>query len=358
MPNPHPRATRHSYSDAQLQTYLSALPSAQCLILSDMRAQVTQDPLATLRRLQLLTMRLVPFGSVAMHYSTHHTISLDADALFEKLVMRRHGGYCMENNAFWATVLRGLGYRAIVVGGRVSVAEGGTRGLAGQGFQGWGHEVVLLDLGALGRWLSDIGFGGRASCEPLKLEVGAVARGAPGVVQRIDRRPIADWIEIEGGEGRKMWVVDVLDDKFGAGEGNGIAMNGVSSDEARQLEAVSAEQGWRPAYCFADTEWLPQDFEIINYRMCRDRKSLFVKNLIMTRPILDEAGEKCVGQVSLVKEEVSRTRLGDDGKSVEKILLVKCESEADRIRALEEYFDVALRADEVRGIRGLPSEIL
>lgn len=70
-------------------------------------------------------MARVPFENLALHYSTHHNVILDLDFLFEKMVTRGMGGYCMENNRFFATILRTLGYTVLSGGARVSNAVGG-----------------------------------------------------------------------------------------------------------------------------------------------------------------------------------------------------------------------------------------
>lgn len=79
-------------------------------------------------------MARVPFENLALHYSTHHSVLLDLDFLFEKMVTRGMGGYCMENNRFFATILRTLGYTVLSGGARVSNAVGG--GCADGGYTG------------------------------------------------------------------------------------------------------------------------------------------------------------------------------------------------------------------------------
>jgi len=67
-------------------------------------------------------MARVPFENLVLHYSTHHSVILERDFLFDKMVVRGKGGYCMENNLFFATVLRTLGYTVLAGGARVSKA--------------------------------------------------------------------------------------------------------------------------------------------------------------------------------------------------------------------------------------------
>ena len=81
-----------------------------------------------------LQLAYVPFGSLGLHYSKTHLLSLDPDDLYQKLIVKRMGGYCMENNTFFGTMLRSLGYKLINAGGRVSEA---TEGRLGSGYGGW-----------------------------------------------------------------------------------------------------------------------------------------------------------------------------------------------------------------------------
>lgn len=46
-------------------------------------------------------------------------ISLDKEDLFEKIVTLERGGYCMENNLLFSTVLRTLGFEVVATGARV-----------------------------------------------------------------------------------------------------------------------------------------------------------------------------------------------------------------------------------------------
>ena len=87
-----------------------------------------------LSRLMQLQLSSVPFECLSLHYSKTHLLSLDPDDLYRKVVDRGMGGYCMENNTFFAAVLRSLGYALIHGGGRISDA---TTGRPGDGYQGW-----------------------------------------------------------------------------------------------------------------------------------------------------------------------------------------------------------------------------
>ncbi|HKO85179.1 MAG TPA: arylamine N-acetyltransferase, partial [Actinomycetota bacterium] len=64
---------------------------------------------ATLRELQLRHLLTVPFENLSIHLG--EPIVLDPEALVDKLVQRRRGGFCYELNGAFATLLAALGFR-------------------------------------------------------------------------------------------------------------------------------------------------------------------------------------------------------------------------------------------------------
>lgn len=104
------------YTQDQLEQYLRYIDFP--------RAKHHHDPLTRLSQLLARQVSRVPFESFALHYSQHKIVSLDDGALFEKIVVHGKGGYCMELNAFFAGILRALGYQELNVGGRVKTPAG------------------------------------------------------------------------------------------------------------------------------------------------------------------------------------------------------------------------------------------
>jgi arylamine N-acetyltransferase len=93
-----------------------------------------QDRLELLTALQRHQLARVPFESLSLHYSETRLLSLDLDDLFEKIVAEGRGGYCMELNAFFGTILRSLHFELYNAAGRVSnatagIMDGGWMGL-------------------------------------------------------------------------------------------------------------------------------------------------------------------------------------------------------------------------------------
>ena len=114
---------------------------------------------ATLRELQLRHLLTVPFENLSIHLG--EPIVLDPEALIDKLVRRRRGGFCYELNGVFATVLAALGFRVTLLAARVFGAGG-----LGPLFD---HLALRVDVDSSGSWLVDVGFG-RHSHYPLRLE--------------------------------------------------------------------------------------------------------------------------------------------------------------------------------------------
>jgi N-hydroxyarylamine O-acetyltransferase len=125
----------------------------------------TLNPSAqTLRELQLAHLQTVPFENLSIHSA--EPIVLNDDALFEKIVVRRRGGFCYELNGLFAALLRELGFKVTML----SAAVNNSEGVFGPDFD---HMTLLVvpneDSGE--RWLADVGFGD-SFLEPLRFDFG------------------------------------------------------------------------------------------------------------------------------------------------------------------------------------------
>ncbi|MCD8217935.1 MAG: arylamine N-acetyltransferase [Clostridiales bacterium] len=70
----------------------------------------------------------------------HKEISLDEDKLFEKLVIRKRGGYCLEMNGFFYHMLRSIGFNAYPCLCRVMF------GIQDPGDNLIGHRATIVSL--------------------------------------------------------------------------------------------------------------------------------------------------------------------------------------------------------------------
>jgi N-hydroxyarylamine O-acetyltransferase len=130
---------------------------ARCLdrIGYDGPLDVTAD---TLRRLHHAHLLAVPFENLDIHRGC--SIVLDFDALFDKVVGRRRGGFCYELNGLFGWLLGELGFDVTMISARVA----NERGELSPEFD---HMALLVRLDRV--WLADVGFGA-SSREPLPLD--------------------------------------------------------------------------------------------------------------------------------------------------------------------------------------------
>lgn len=112
----------------------------------------------TLRRLQVAHLQAVPFENLSIHAG--EPIILDDEALFDKIVRRRRGGFCYELNGLFAALLRALGFEVAMLSAAVARNETAY----GPAFD---HMVLMVTLAE--RWLVDVGFGD-SFLEPLRLD--------------------------------------------------------------------------------------------------------------------------------------------------------------------------------------------
>jgi len=118
----------------------------------------------TLRSLHLRHMLSVPFENLDIHLG--RPILLDIDALFQKIVLNRRGGFCYELNGLFAVLLEELGFEVRRLSAR-DVHDDGSLGLE------FDHLVLLVrcpaESGLPGEgsfapspesnWVADVGWG-------------------------------------------------------------------------------------------------------------------------------------------------------------------------------------------------------
>ncbi|NUR61276.1 MAG: arylamine N-acetyltransferase [Catenulispora sp.] len=113
-----------------------------------------------LHRIHSAHLHAVPFENLSIHLG--EDMSLDVQALYEKIVTRHRGGFCYELNGLLAVVLEGLGYRVHRLSARTFSAE--------RGFSAPMDHLVLRVVDNAGEsWLADVGYG-RHTVYPLRYQ--------------------------------------------------------------------------------------------------------------------------------------------------------------------------------------------
>lgn len=154
-------------------------------------------------------------------------IAVDPDSVFAKLVERRRGGYCFEQNRLFSDmlVLAGFANRPLLARVRLMAAEGYVPPRT--------HVLILVDLDGED-WIADAGFGG-SFVPPLPLRDGAEARTPDGAAHRLRALEAGEWLLERAGP------VEATDGRF-------------------------ADHGdWQPQYTFELGQVFPEDLEQGNH---------------------------------------------------------------------------------------------
>ncbi|KAI9844614.1 MAG: N-terminal acetyltransferase [Sclerophora amabilis] len=313
---------RPTYTPDQMYRYFDhiALPDAEKRL--DGHVSQSQHGYSFLATLQKYHMAAVPFENLSLHYSPHHSVSLDPQDLYRKIVERHMGGRCMENNAFFAAVLRSLGYVLYSAGARVSKSASletrdESEGAEDSQYSGWSHMVNIVSIDGR-RYMVDVGFGSNASIQPLPLVDGKVLENVSPQSVRLLHANIPQNTDSD----QKLW---------------------------RFQYRFDDSSSWTDGYCFTELEFLPEDFVVMSYSTSTSRTSWFTQKIVCVKTLLEK--NETIGTLILFEAELKQRIRGKTE------LVATLESEEQRIAALEKHFHIKLNENECKGIRGTVTEL-
>ena len=182
-----------------------------------------------LRTLHLAHVTTIPFENLDIQMGL--PIRLDLASLQAKLVLRRRGGYCFEQNTLFLAVLKTMGFEVIPCEARVRQGQLTMRPRT--------HMLLLVRLEGA-PWLCDVGFGGEGLLCPVALDGSAS-------VQFLNTYRVA----VEG---------------------------------AQHVLQSFHHGAWEDLYAFHAEERFPIDFEVGNHFTATHHDSGFVKNLTAQLP--------------------------------------------------------------------------
>lgn len=192
--------------------------------------------LATLQALHLHHVAAIPFENLDVLLG--RGIALEPEALERKLVHARRGGYCFEQNALFAAVLRALGFRVATLIARVRWQVPPERGTPRS------HMILRVDLDDAS-WIADVGFGSIGLTVPIAFDPTGTEQTTPHEPRRL------------------------------------VAVNGCIAHQVRLGSA------WHDVFHFTPDEVPAVDYEVANWFTSRHPHSHFLQNLIVTRARTD-----------------------------------------------------------------------
>lgn len=138
--------------------------------------------LETLRALHLHHNSAIPFENLDVVLPRE--IELSDEAVFQKLVVARRGGYCFEQNGLFERALNEVGFEVRSLLGRVVIANPSQ-------MPPRTHRILLVQL-AGEPWIADVGFGGQTLTAPIRLQAD-IEQITPHGVYRLQRAG-DDWV--------------------------------------------------------------------------------------------------------------------------------------------------------------------
>lgn len=130
----------------------------------------------SIRLIQECHMLSIPFEN--LNIFNGEPIKLNLDSLYDKIVVRKRGGYCYELNGLLAWILKSLGYPVTLLSGRVR-RDDGTYGPE------FDHMVLLVSLNE--DYIVDVGFGDSVRIPlPLSGEVVVDVSGSYRIMHEYD----------------------------------------------------------------------------------------------------------------------------------------------------------------------------
>ncbi len=143
------------------EEYYAPLPDPE-VYLNRIGASHDVCSLSDLDALILAHQKSVPFENLDPYY-TRSSVSLAVADLYDKIVIRKRGGYCFEQNALFVSLLQALGYQAWSSDARVIRGKDLSSPILIL------HRVNLIQLED-GLYFCDVGYGGPMPSFALKVE--------------------------------------------------------------------------------------------------------------------------------------------------------------------------------------------
>lgn len=182
----------------------------------------------------------IPFENLDIHLGV--PIDLDPAHVFEKLVARRRGGYCFEQNGLLLEMLRSIGFVVRPLAARVLYGASVDRPRS--------HMLLQVEVGSR-TFLADVGFGTHNLIAPLPFEPGR-EHALHGETFRLKEIP---------------WNGKVL-----------------GAPPAFDVETKDESGAWTPLYRMSLEEQRPVDFAMASWFCATHPDSLFVRRKVVSLP--------------------------------------------------------------------------
>lgn len=180
----------------------------------------------------------IPFENLDIHLG--NPIELEPERVFDKLVARRRGGYCFEQNGLLLEMLRAIGFSVRPLAARVTYGPPADRPRS--------HMLLMVEVGPR-TFVADVGFGTHNLLAPLPFE--------PDIEREV--------------HGERFRIREVPWDGRALGPPPGFEIE------------VAGDDGWTSLYRASLEEQRPADFVMASWFCSTHPDSLFVRHKIVSR---------------------------------------------------------------------------
>jgi len=276
-------------------------------------ANVLPEPtLETLREINYRCVTSIPFELLSLRATKSRAVEIELDAIYDRVVNKRRGGWCFSLNKLAFELLRGLGFTVQFTLARICKPIQQNDSIV---FRALTHRVTIVrfpeDNNA--KYVFDIGFG-VTSFYPLKLEEGSE-------------------VEFFGHRRRIVKVVHNLEEPHVLGNPAEEYWQ-VQEFLGMEDEYKGGHVKWTPSYAFTERQYYPIDCEVSNFWSCNSPTSIFWGQLWVIQATLD-------GQYNLLMNKSFKVR--DSNGTVKSIDI---ETEDQRQNILKKYFGIEFTKEE------------
>ncbi|GJJ72811.1 hypothetical protein EMPS_05169 [Entomortierella parvispora] len=270
-------------------------------------ANVLPEPtLDTLRELHYRCVTSIPFELLSLRATKSRTVEIELDAIYDRVVNRRRGGWCFSLNKLAFELLRGLGFTTQYTLARMCKPRQPDDPIS---FRGLTHRVTIIRFAEdnNSKYVFDIGFGA-SSFYPLKLEEGFEVEFFGHRRRMVKAFHNLEEPHILGHSGEEYWQVQEfmgMEDKDKGGR-----------------------EKWTPCYAFTERQYYAIDCEINNYWSSCSPKSTFYGQFWVFQGTLD-------GKYNLLMNKSFKIR--DSNGTV---MSIDIETEDQRQNILKEFFGI------------------
>ncbi|MTI31201.1 arylamine N-acetyltransferase family protein [Xanthovirga aplysinae] len=205
--------------------------------------------LKVLQKLQKSHLLKVPFENLDIHYGI--PIELNLDKIYDKIVLKKRGGFCYELNGLFYELLSWIGFNVKRISARVYDKEKGYG-------QEYDHMAMIVNIDGT-NYLTDVGFG-EFTFAPLKLELEKIQEDERG-----------------------SFVFDQYDEGY-------FRVNKIENDE------------WAPEYIFKNIPRSFQDFSSMCLFHQTSPKSHFTQKKLITLPTIE-------GRITLTSQQLKKSSI-------------------------------------------------